>query len=289
MKAVHFICGLPRSGSTLLCNLLNQNPDVYASSTSHVPHVLAAMTSVHTRSPEVKASTIREKEHSLHRLRSAMRGYVEGWYDADHGGHVVFDKSRLWNSHLPLLEWLYPQSKAVICVRDLRSIFASMERRHVETPMFDEAENIVQKSLYQRADGMFSPEGIIGSPLIGIEDAIRRDSPNKVFMIYETLAQNPQRTLTTLYDFLKLPAFEHDFEHVENVAEDIDALYHFKFPHEGSGKIEPSNESTIWERWVDPELSAKILNRYPLFYKTLYPKEWMNHENRLRPNAKTLG
>jgi len=33
-KTVHFVSGLPRSCSTLLCNLLAQNPRVHATPTS---------------------------------------------------------------------------------------------------------------------------------------------------------------------------------------------------------------------------------------------------------------
>lgn len=282
MNQFHVVCGLPRSGSTLLCNLLNQHPKIYASSTSHVPHALAMLTTSHTRSPELKSSAIREHTRTLDRLRKAMRGYIDGWYDGV--AEIVVDKSRLWNSHLQLLSWLDPSIRAIICVRDLRSVFASIEQRHVETPMFDEADNILQKTLTQRAETMFSPEGIIGSPLIGIEDAIKREPENKLFLRYEDLVRSPRHSFDAIYKFLDLPFFEHDFEHVENVAEDVDALYHFKYPHEGCGKVQPSNDSSMWERWVDPILSIKILNRYPLFYQTVYPNAWKEHENRLQPN-----
>ena len=40
MKRLYFVAGLPRSGSTLLCNILMQNPAIYASATSGIPEVL---------------------------------------------------------------------------------------------------------------------------------------------------------------------------------------------------------------------------------------------------------
>ena len=39
-KNVHFISGMPRSGSTLLCNILNQNPRFHATGTSGVLDLL---------------------------------------------------------------------------------------------------------------------------------------------------------------------------------------------------------------------------------------------------------
>ena len=34
MKTYHFLAGLPRSGSTVLASILNQNPEVYVTPTS---------------------------------------------------------------------------------------------------------------------------------------------------------------------------------------------------------------------------------------------------------------
>ena len=36
MKTFHFLSGLPRSGSTLITSLLNQNPQIHASTNSPV-------------------------------------------------------------------------------------------------------------------------------------------------------------------------------------------------------------------------------------------------------------
>jgi sulfotransferase len=40
MKKLHLIAGLPRSGSTLLCNILNMNPNFYATPTSPLIDVI---------------------------------------------------------------------------------------------------------------------------------------------------------------------------------------------------------------------------------------------------------
>jgi sulfotransferase len=39
MKKIHFINGMPRSGSTLLCNILAQNPKFHVTPTSYVAEV----------------------------------------------------------------------------------------------------------------------------------------------------------------------------------------------------------------------------------------------------------
>lgn len=260
MRAFHVIAGLPRAGSTLLCNILNQNPDVYASSTSHVPSVLASLTSVHTQSPELKSIVINDRDGTFERLRAGLRGYCEGWY---RGRHVVFDKSRMWNHNANLLKWIWPEAKIIICVRDLRHIFGSIERRHAETAVFDDADSLIKKTAYHRADAMFGPEGIIGLPINGIEDILRRRPGNSKVVRYEDLVTEPESTLQQIYEFIGLDPHGHDFDNVENTAEDVDALYNHKYPHDGSGPVKPPTDD--WRDWVSDDIASLIMNKFQTY------------------------
>ena len=87
------IGGLPRSGSTLLCNILNQNPKFHASSTSMITPVLNTMSNMLSKSTEIKGELQKDRKKTEERMRQLLRGVVEGWYkDYD----VVFDKCRGW-------------------------------------------------------------------------------------------------------------------------------------------------------------------------------------------------
>ena len=61
-KKINVICGLPRSGSTLLCNILNQNPDFHASSTSPLAQTLGALSQFLSTSPEVKSDLYNDRK-----------------------------------------------------------------------------------------------------------------------------------------------------------------------------------------------------------------------------------
>lgn len=255
----HAIGGLPRSGSTLLCNILNQNTRFWASSTSHIPLGIAQLTAVHTKSLEVTSHAILNKDDTIRRLSNSIRGYCEGWY-ASKNREVIFDKSRLWNHHLALFNTLWPNGKIVLMVRDLRSIFSSIEKRHHETAIFDSALNTIQKTLYSRADSMFGPDGIIGAPLNGIEDVLRRNPGNIVLIKYEDFCEKPLEFLSGLYDQIKEPHFDHDIECVESTSHDVDALYNFKFPHVGTGKVLPNCNQ--WEKWISPDIISLIMEKF---------------------------
>jgi sulfotransferase len=55
MKKIFFQSSLPRSGSTLLQNIMGQNPEFYVTPTSGVLELLYAARANYTNSPEFKA------------------------------------------------------------------------------------------------------------------------------------------------------------------------------------------------------------------------------------------
>jgi hypothetical protein len=163
-----------------------------------------------------------------------------------------------------MLHKLYPEAKALVMVRDLRSVFSSIEKQHQKFPLLDDAQDLKSKTLYTRADLMFGPEGVIGGPIIGIEDIIRRKHKNVMFIRYEDFAKNPSDLMDSIYKFLGEPHHAHNFENVENTATDPDGFYLHKYPHEGSGKVEPSDPEE-WRSYVSEDLAKTIMERFADF------------------------
>jgi sulfotransferase len=262
MEKFHVVTGLPRSGSTLVCNILNQNPRFYASSTSPLATGLATMGVAWSASPEMKSMLHYDRDDTEQRMNASLVSLVESWYKGKDG--VVFDKARGWSHQALLLEKLYPEAKLLVCVRDLRAIFGSVEKQNRKQPAFDEATDAVGKTLYARADSMFGPQGIIGMPLNGVEDLLRRRPKNTVIVQYEAFVKNPDMTMQRIYDHIGEPWFQHDFNNVENVAEDIDALYLNKYDHNGCGKVEEPDPKE-WEQYVSSDVAKLIMERFPMY------------------------
>lgn len=261
MKSFHVICGLPRSGSTLLCNVLNQNPRIHASSTSPLPQTVAALSHLWSNSPEVKGDLAKEGDKRL--VRSA-RALIQAWYQDKKG--IVFDKSRGWGHNALLLKQLYPDACIVAMVRDLRSIFASVEKQHRKSPILDYANSPQEKEIYTRADQMFGPQGMIGAPLRGVMDLLQRNIDRSIVVQFETFVQNPEIALEKIYAAIGEKPYAHDFEDVKSTATDLDELYLGKFPHNGSGKIE-APEPDEWKQFVSPEIAGLIMQTYPGYNK----------------------
>ena len=260
MKALHVICGLPRSGSTMLCNILAQNPAFSVLHSSPLVHLLDQFCEGVTNVPEIKGMLANWGVQLTDEQVCAMaRGMVEGLHQAD---KVCFDKSRFWNANRSMLARLYPEAQMFVCIRDLRAVFGSIERQWHRNPLLHVPPGHTTRA---RMQGCFAPDGIIGSALNGVEDLVTGDHKNIFVVAYEALAENPANVLKAIYAHLKMTRFEHDFEHVTGTAIDPDWLYLGKFPHEGTGKVQRAEH---WREWVPPRLASEIMTTHQAYNDT---------------------
>ncbi len=111
-RVLHFISGLPRSGSTLLSALLRQNPRFSAGVTSPLAGLCGQL---QQKMANGEFSVFFDEP----RRAAMLRGLFESYYGSVSGERVVFDTNRMWTGRIPLLAALYPQSRIICCVRDV--------------------------------------------------------------------------------------------------------------------------------------------------------------------------
>jgi len=249
------MAGLPRSGSTLLCNLLDQHPDVYVSSTSALPRALNGIAELFGNSPEI-TSDLLNVPGSRDREVAVLQGIIENWHPNDLP--VVIDKSRGWAANEMLLRRLRPDSRMLVTVRDPRDAFASTEKRLAETAEFG-----VTSTMMDRASQQFSEDGLFGLPIKHIEDLLRRSVPGNFYVPFEAFVAEPKELMAEVLDYLELEPFEFDFDNVESAATDADELYRFRYPHVGAGKVAPVESN--WESVIGAEVGQAIADRWPTF------------------------
>jgi len=215
---IHFISGLPRSGSTLLAALLRQNPRVHAAMTSPVGSLVNGL--MRQMSQENETAVFIDDDQRVRILRAC----VEAFYADIDPGTLVFDTNRQWASKLPLLSRLYPNAKVVCCVRSPAWVLDSLERLTRRNALEPSAifKYDPGGTVYSRADGLMSGAGMIGFALNGLREAVFDERRERLLLLrYETLAADPARALNALYDFIGEAPFEHDPSDVE---QDFDAL-----------------------------------------------------------------
>ena len=123
-KTYHFISGLPRAGSTLLANILMQNPRFWAGPTSGILDVMFAVRNQWDKLVEFRAMDPEESEAAKLRV---LRGILDAYY-ANVERPVIFDKSRGWLAYLEMAEAVLGRKvKVLVPVRDLRDVLASFE------------------------------------------------------------------------------------------------------------------------------------------------------------------
>lgn len=266
---MHNVGGLPRTGSKLLCNILNQNPNYHATAESTLPIFVSAVSNVASMCPEFRTE-LRHRDRGEELFRRSVQAFQDVWHQQP-PGTTIFDKSRLWTMNPLLHGSIWPDGKSICCVRDLRAIFASFEKHHRKNAFLDDLPPQARKTITARALWFFSPEGMIGSPLAGIQDILRRNLHKSIegrlasvfFWKYEEFIANPEAYMAALYEFLGDEPFAHDFGDVENVYDDPDWQHMWKVPHESGGPVKtPEEIKDEWRPFFAPDVAEAIQRRF---------------------------
>jgi sulfotransferase len=212
---------------------------------------------------EMKGALVNDRGATEARMHRSLKSFCDSWHHRDDGREVIFDKSRGWAHNLLALRKIYPESKVILTVRDLRNVFSSIEKQHRKNPLLDSVQSSNEKTIYGRADNMFAPKGLIGGPIEGVKDVIRRKTP-AMMIKYEQLVAFPAQVVQEIYQYLGEDPFEHDFKDVKSTATDVDGLYNHKFPHKGSGEVKPTDINE-WTNYYTQELANIIMNRFPMY------------------------
>lgn len=216
-KKYHFITGLPRSGSTLLTSILNQNPRFHSSITDPMAtFVMGALETIGSE-PGMKS------EIPDFRKKNLIKGMFEGFYKHV-DKEVVFNTNRGWTFLTPQIKDVFPESKLIVCVRDLNWILDSFETAHRKHPL---STNTVtggpSKTVYDRIQGLMDPKGVVGFPYVGVKQAITGNEKNMLMLVeYDEMCKNPKKVMQAVYQFLDEPYFEHDFNNVEKTWDQYD-------------------------------------------------------------------
>lgn len=254
-NGIHFISGLPRSGSTLLAGILRQNPKLHAGMSSPVGalfnQLLGAMGATHEH-----AVFIEDEQR-----QDVLRGLFDGYYRKIHQEKLVFDTNRLWCSRMAAIATLFPKAKVIACVRDPIWIIDSFERlirknSLMVSRMFPGDANA---TVFTRVDHLTGKLGTVGFPWNAMQEAFYGEHAWRMIVVdYEALTREPKRTVATLYNLLDLPLYEHDFENVVyEGAGEFDAWLGVPGLHTLGRKVQVTHRKTI----LPPEVVRRFTNQ----------------------------
>lgn len=243
MRKMHFISGLPRSGSTLLSAILRQNPRFYAAMSSPVGPLFNA--TLNAMGAENEFAVF----FSEVQKRAILEGIFENYYRFLDTSEVCFDTNRMWTSRLPALLELYPEAKVICCVRNPAWVMDSVERL-IRKNAFDVSRmfnNPAERAtVYSRAEALLNPGRMIGFAWSALKEAYYSEKSDRLLLVdYDLLASRPGEVMPLIYSFIGEEAFDHDFEDVEYEAENFDTQMLAKGLHSVRGKVELKERQTI--------------------------------------------
>lgn len=258
-KTVYFVAGLPRSGSTLLMNILGQNPRYYVTPTSGILDMLAQVRNTWDKND---ANRARDRQENEVLKRNVLRSMLYGYFEKE-PQPVCFDKNRYWLEFLEMAAELIggrDRVRVLVTVRDLRDVLASFEGLYRKTSALGqvplEMNNVVKcKTALGRFELFIDDAQPVGRAFNAVRDALTRGwRQNMHFIDYEQLTNHPREVLEGVYRFLDEPLYQHDFDNVEQITTEDDFAYGFKDLHKIRMKVEPQGPQ--WPRIFDDSVQG---------------------------------
>jgi sulfotransferase len=238
---IFYQSSLPRSGSTLLQNIVAQNPAFHVTPTSGLLELVFGARLNYSNNPEFKAQDAAlMRKAFLAFSRAGMEAYARELTDKPY----LLDKSRGWGVHFDLLQVLFDEEPKIIClVRDLRAILASLEKKFRQNP---EKHRPIENHAALSGTTTFKRMLLnLQSPPVGlaidrlIEVHQRGWAKKMLFLRFEDLTAQPAETLQKVYAYLGLPEFAHDFANVAQVTQEDDEVFGTPGLHQIRPRVEP--------------------------------------------------
>jgi sulfotransferase len=212
-KTIYFIAGLPRAGSTMVTNILKQNPNIHGEAVSSLSSLLA---SVHANWYSYDAN--KEYENPQAKM-GVLRGMLHGYYH-----HIdrpnIFDKDRQWVSQIAFLEEILERPVKMLCmVRNPAEILTSFEKIRKHNPLFFALPDQSLRegsTVASRAFFYAGPQGALGLAHAHVKDALTMGySDRLLFVDYNRFCNSPKSQTKRIYEFFDMPVFEHNFKQIE--------------------------------------------------------------------------
>lgn len=272
MNTIHFCGGLPRSGSTILMNILQQNPRIFTTGTCALHEILQEKILVKGRySESFQAMSTDQADRAMYGL---IHGATRGWFEALTDKPTVISKRHGWSS----LFHLYPRSKFICMVRDLRDIVESFERvadRTQALHSFSNSNNFTPSMhIHEKYQFYFDEPNSLSANLSRevprMMEVFKRDPSRVIFIRYEDFTQDPVYMLHKLYNFLEESYFEHDFKNINQstLFEHDHAYFRERTDHVTESQFRYYQTPS---RKLSDTFHKKVINEHLWYYQGFYP------------------
>jgi sulfotransferase len=215
-KTFHFMAGLPRSGSTVLSAILNQNPLVYSSPQTELLDLLYTMQTQVPTYESYKAGLLHSSyDNTIKSIRNNF--YVST------DKPIVIDKNRSWGTPYNwanVSPYLNPKGKVILTIRPILEVLASFVKIAKDTETITGEMRYLNNDLWvshyreqsdAMVDNLMAPNGSIDGALYSVANLLKNHGDRVYLVWFDDLVTMPQNTLNGIYDFLGLDRYQHNF------------------------------------------------------------------------------
>jgi len=253
---LYFLSGLPRTGTTLLSSILNQNSNIHSTSTSSLLDFLSGVDYVYN---EVQQ---RHKSADDQQLKNIFKAVVSSYYLHLSKPYII-DKWRGWMNNIPQIQEIITSDPKIICTyRPIEEIITSflfllekdsnnfidieLKKRKIEC-------NNLNRSMY------LWEEGVVGETYKFFEESLKYK--NCLYISYNDLVFNSQHTMNRIYDYLEVKNYTHNFKEIKSTSDDNDNYWQLKNLHQIRSEIKYCSP--------DPKkyLNSELINYFKQYNK----------------------
>lgn len=254
-KQYYFLSGLPRSGTTLLGAILNQNPKIHVGSISPLLDFMGLMYEEFLINSSYKACKNPLFEKDL------LESIAEKWY-SDINKPIIIDKNRGWTLYLEMAKILNDDVKIISTVRPITEILASFinllnnnhQISYIDKELIEDRIPITNDS---RCDHLMGKDGIVYRSLNSLLEPFLQQKENLLLLVnYDELINDTDSCFKKIYSFLELDYYEHDFNNIEHVYKEDDSVYGIDNFHEVRKTLKQNKYS------VEDILSEYVIKKY---------------------------
>ena len=265
IKKIFYNSSLPRSGSTLIQNILGQNPEIHTTPTSGLFEMLTSLRVFYTDGQDFKSQDAKLMEAGF---KGLLKGAIYGFHQPLTNKPYVIDKSRGWGMEYEFINQYDPNPKIICMIRDLRAVFCSLEKKYRNNPL---TENHIANwqqltgTTTEKRIGVWSNNAPIGASVDRLYQVLIQGlHKNILFIKFEDLCKQPDTELAKIYEYLGLKQFKHDFNNIKQITHEDDKQFGIFGDHKIRQKLAPVKED--WEEILGANGCKMITDGYQWFY-----------------------
>lgn len=234
IKKIVLLAGLPRTGSTLLSNILAQNPAFYVEGNSGLCQIMwDALVSCEVNAREQLVASKRSED-----IKKSILGSLPSLYYPQADGKVVLDKCRPWVNQANInmaKSYISPDVKSIVMLRPIDEIVASYARVHfanggnddVYDWLLSESNHVLMHSYY------------------ACMYAIENRSQNHLFLTYSDIVDSTTMSLKKIYAFIEEDLFVHKTQNFNQVVFEDDETNGMQGMHDIRSTISRKKNNVI--------------------------------------------